>query len=241
MRKFIAKNRDKFIGLNLINRILGFLIFFLVKHNKKLSNKLQLAGDVANYSDWLKVSFGNPRRFFYRHGLFSSLIKRELRHGTIVLEFGVARGYLTQWVLKRDSSGYIEVWHGFDTFQGLREPWRNYAIGAFSNYGETPLISDERIVWHVGYAEEQIKLVDLEAFNNKPLLLIFDLDLEKPTREIMTYLSTWIKPGDLIYFDEAFDLGERKVIIDQVLPQFEIEVIGTTPIAILFRVKGILA
>ena len=234
------KKSERFIGLSLINRIAGFVVFVAAKMSGRLSSQLQLAGDVANYSDWLKLHFGDPKRFFNREGLFGYLVDKELGNDVIVFEFGVAKGYLTQWVLRRDRKHRIMTWHGYDTFEGLPESWRNYQAGAFSNNGETPSIDDPRITWHIGFAEERIKEINLDSLTKQPLLLIFDLDLEQPTRDVLKYLAGSIKPGDLIYFDEAFDYGERQVIMDYVIPKFELEVLGTTPLAILFRVANIL-
>lgn len=234
------KKSESFIGLSMISRIVGFIIFLVAKVNSKISSKLQLAGDVANYSDWLKLHFGNPKRFFNRERLFGYLVDNKLGNDVIVFEFGVAKGYLTRWVLHRDRTHRITTWHGFDTFEGLPESWRNYQPGAFSNNGKAPSIDDLRITWHIGFAEERIKEINLDSLTKQPLLLIFDLDLEQPTREIIQYMIRSIKPGDLIYFDEAFDFGERQVIMDYVIPKFELEVLGTTPLAILFRVANIL-
>ena len=218
---------------------MGYLIFTLAKISPFFSEKLQLAGDVSNYSDWLDKEFKSPKRFYNRERLLNHLIKKYLQKGTIVLEFGVAKGYLTEWFLNRDFNKYIDVWHGYDTFEGLPAAWRNYEIGAFSNQGKVPFINDARIVWHVGFAEMEIKSLDPQLIRDKRLLVIFDLDLEAPTKKILNYLTAYIKPGDLIYFDEAFDIGEREVITKYVSPKYNVEVIGATPLAILFKVISI--
>lgn len=44
--------------------------------------------------------------------------------------------------------------------------------------------------------------------------------------------------GDLIYFDEAFDLDERQVIKQNVLKEFEVEVVGFTHTAIAFKLRS---
>jgi len=241
MTKLLKLKKSKsFIGLSLISRIAGFGIFIASNLDRNLSSKLQLAGDVANYSDWLRLNFGNPKRFFNRERLFGFLLDSELVNDLVVFEFGVAKGYLTQWLLERDAEHRIKIWHGFDTFEGLPKSWRNYKAGAFSNNGETPKISDSRVLWHIGLAEECIEDIDLEQLKLHQLLLIFDLDLEQPTRDILKHIAVSIKTGDLIYFDEAFDPGERQVIIEYVIPRFKLKVIGTTPLAILFKVEGIL-
>ncbi len=232
------KKADNFIGMSLMNRIAGYCIFRIAKVSRNLSSKLQLAGDVANYANWLKIMFGNPRAFFNREQLFSFLLQYELSENVIVLEFGVARGYLTQEILNRDISKRISSWHGFDTFEGLPQSWRNYEKGAFSNNGKTPLINDPRIEWHVGFAQECIKSMPIEQLQSQPLMVVFDLDLEEPTKVVMKYLAPALKEGDIVYFDEAFDHGERRVIMECLIPVFDLQVVGTTPLAIAFKVRG---
>ena len=97
------KKSKNFIGLSLMSRIAGFGIFIASNLNRNLSSKLQLAGDVANYSDWLRLNFGNPKRFFNRERLFGYLLDFEVVDDLEVYEFGVAKGYLTQWRLERDA------------------------------------------------------------------------------------------------------------------------------------------
>lgn len=242
MRKFNRKkNAENFIGLSHFSRVAGYLVFYFANRSDRLSTKLQLVGDVSNYSDWIKFQLGNPRRFFYREGLIKCLIDKHLQDGSIVLEFGVAKGYLTRWVLNLDFNHRIKVWHGFDTFEGLPNPWRNYQVGAFSNNGETPKINDSRILWHVGLAEACIKFVSYDDLQKTPLLIIFDLDLEQPTRDVLEYLLPAIKKNDILYFDEAYDIGERRVIMDHIIDNFQFVVIGVTPLAIAFKILNIKA
>ena len=126
------------------------------------------------------------------------------------LEFGVAWGYCSNWWLTR-SEKLIE-WHGFDTFTGLPEKWRSYPRGYFSNNGNVPNINDERVIWHKGLVEDTITELPSELILNNSLLIIFDLDLFKPTMHCINYLRKYLKPGDLIYFDEPHDEHESTII-----------------------------
>jgi hypothetical protein len=69
-------------------------------------------------------------------------------------------------------------------------------------------------------------------------MVVFDLDLEEPTKDVMKYLAPALKEGDIVYFDEAFDHGERRVIMECLIPVFDLQVVGTTPLAIAFKVRG---
>ena len=101
---------------------------------------------------------------------------------------------------------------GFDTFTGLPESWRSYPRGYFSNNGNVPNINDERVIWHKGLVEDTITELPSELILNNSLLIIFDLDLFKPTMHCINYLRKYLKSGDLIYFDEPHDEHESTII-----------------------------
>jgi hypothetical protein len=46
-----------------------------------------------------------------------------------------------------------------------------------------------------------------------------------------------LNQGDIIYFDEGFDIDERKVIEDYVIQDFQVTVIGITNTAIAFMLN----
>ena len=65
-------------------------------------------------------------------------------------------------------------------------------------------------------------------------LILFDLDLFEPTEFAWLHLRKSLNRGDIVYFDEGFDIDERKVIEDYVLQDFQVTVIGITNTAIAF-------
>lgn len=57
----------------------------------------------------------------------------------------------------------------------------------------------------------------------------------EPTKFAWSYLLPYLHPGDLVYFDEAHDCDERRVITENVQKHFELETIGFTHTAIAFK------
>lgn len=66
---------------------------------------------------------------------------------------------------------------------------------------------------------------------------LFDLDLYAPTLFAFETLFKFMKPGDILYFDEAFDSDERLILRELIIDQIEIEVVGYSPLALAFQIK----
>jgi len=126
------------------------------------------------------------------------------------LEFGVASGKATAWW--HDHLPGLAGWDGFDTFEGLPEPWTRGGVtvmeqGVFApgrNDPEFPVIdATTPIEWHKGLISDTI--ADLARDPGERLLILVDVDLLEPTRDILDWVLVHGRPGDIIYFDEAFD------------------------------------
>jgi hypothetical protein len=175
--------------------------------------KMKNAGDVADFVDWQLDRFGTSHIYSRREDLWEGLLRRlGSSEPLTVLEFGVAWGYSTQWWLARLEDPNV-VWHGFDRFTGLPRPWRGLRAGAFDAAGKPPEISDDRLRWHIGDVEERLAVYE-------------------PTAVAWLYLAPWLRAGDLLYFDEAMDDDERKVLDELVLPTGAVEYIGATASAL---------
>jgi hypothetical protein len=209
-----------------------------------LSEPLCQVGDLAGYARWKRarlMSHGRPL-FSHRERLWKA-IRPTLMGKTdlIVLEFGVAWGYATSWWLQALPSPGLE-WHGFDTFTGLPTNWSRAdrdvkGAGAFSASGNPPPIDDPRVRWHVGDAVLSLKALELPA-RSRPKFVIFDMDLGAPTHACLEILLDVLAPGDVLYFDEAFDSwNERKVIDDLLLPNFQVTCLGSTATALAVTIE----
>lgn len=208
----------------------------LMGRSEYIQRKIRGLGDVADYTLWLDEHFGTYRIERSRQRLWN-LMAKEMRTGSwTVYEFGVAWGYTTQYWMQLDPAPAIAGWHGFDRFTGLPREWRGSKAGEFDAGGNTPQIDDERISWHVGDLEKTLPSVPTGAGQK---FLIFDLDIYEPSAFAWNHLRDSLSPGDLLYFDEAFDDDERRLLNEHILADVEVEIIAATPLALGLRVKAL--
>ena len=99
-----------------------------------------------------------------------------------------------------------------------------------------PDISEEYLFWCKGYVQETLPNVRFDLETTK--LWIFDLDLYDATLFALTNVLDFIQIGDICYFDEAFDVGEFKIINDVLLTDFCCDYIGTNGQGLALLVKG---
>lgn len=160
----------------------------------------------------------------------------ELWHG---LEFGVAFGHASYWWLSNHDERVISTWDGYDRFSGLPRPWRELPSGAFNAEGKTPAIDDVRVAWHVGNIEDTIVKLDASRIANGRRLIYFDLDLYEPSKVAWDSVFPYLKPGDILYFDEAFDGDERRLLNDSIMPAGTYDLIGATDMNLAIEVLSI--
>jgi hypothetical protein len=197
------------------------------------------------FADWVLREFGAQSRFVStRERLWSRMREAMVPDGeTVALEFGVAYGYATRWWLEHVEG--ISRWHGFDTFSGLPEAWRHFPAGAFDADGRPPEIDDSRVSWVVGRVEETVTrdVVRAALFDGagdrRPCLCLLDLDLYVPTRHVISVLAEELQAGDILYFDEAADLDERRVLLELMKTMdHELELIAASPVGLALRVAA---
>jgi hypothetical protein len=218
-----------------LRRTRNFIFSLIVSKMKKsdsLRRRIRLLAEREEWTNWINETFPGGKFYWTRENLWKEMdVQTKSRSNWVTFEFGVAWGYTTNyWCSKLGTN--ITTWHGFDRFTGLPRSWRDLNSGAFDAKGQAPAISDGRIVWHVGDVEEELPKVEL---GTRPKLIFFDLDLYEPTHFAWNWLSPEMNEGDLIYFDEAFDRDERQVIKQNVLKEFDVEVVGFTHSAIAFK------
>jgi len=201
-------------------------------------------GVLADYAQWKRARLAGAGRplFSHREKLWQAMQPALARRGALTaLEFGVAWGYASSWWLERLPDPHLE-WHGFDTFTGLPASWDRagltvYGAGAFSAQGKTPPIADPRVRWHVGDVAHAIGELDWQAARACPMFLLFDFDLYEPTRVALEAALPFLAPGDVLYFDEAFDAwNERKAIDELLLAHFCVRCLGSTATALALEI-----
>lgn len=209
----------------------------LFRASATLRVKAMNAGQIADFIDWQERVWGVPPSVVgRREDLWERLAQRiDPNRPLVALEFGVAWGYATHWWVQR-LAGRDVTWHGFDRFTGLPRSWREHEAGAFDAGGNPPAIEDPRIRWHVGDVEDTLGAVDLAAARDAQWLILFDLDIYEPTAFAWDAIAPHLRPGDLMYLDEAMDFDERRVLNEMILPTVECEPVGSTSLALALTV-----
>lgn len=121
----------------------------------------------------------------------------------LVLEFGVFSGRTIKHIAGRLPNTII---HGFDSFQGLPESWRDgFAAGHFAT--DVPIVP-ANVALHKGWFEDSIPefLSCLPANERPPIAFLHvDCDLYSSTKTIFKHLRELITRGTVIVFDEYFN------------------------------------
>jgi hypothetical protein len=225
-----------------IEKIFASAVFKCSKYGF-FADRVQYAGEIADFSVFLANSFPNlssPIRFrVTREGVWSD-IEKILGDEIVLLEFGVASGYMTNWWMKSSIMKKNFTYHGFDSFQGLPSPWRGFDKGTFTTYGMTPDIQHDQLFWHVGLVEDSLTVDLVENIVNvsSQMIIFFDLDLFEPTLFAYLRLRSRLKSGDILYFDEARDSDERRVLRDYVMLDFELRPLSVSYSNIAFEIAG---
>ena len=151
-----------------------------------------------------------------------------------VAEFGVATGKATVWWHNNLPS--IERWDGFDTFEGLPEPWTRGGVTVMNQGVFAPIDPDSpfpkipgktNLAWHKGLICDTI--AQLSRSDDEVLLVLIDVDLLEPTRDVLEWLMDNGRPGDCVYFDEAFDpFNEGLALSEAIEKGFKFRVLGYT-------------
>jgi len=178
-------------------------------------------------------NFPDAKLFHSREHLWKSFGDTLGDSEWVGFEFGVASGDATKTFMRMPYSKNCLQWNGFDTFYGLPVAWGDLPQGAFSTNGKTPKVKNEIVNWHVGLIEDIIpKLKNLD----KNFIIIFDFDLYSATKIAWDEISKYLKHGDIIYFDEAYEADEERVINEIQNANLQLKILGFTAMGIAFQV-----
>jgi hypothetical protein len=213
---------------------LAFVVAFVFNLVPRIAQTIDTVGSVVGFRRW--CSQMESASFPTRIKLWQKVILPQLakeNDSISVFEFGVAYGEASRWWLRNLPHKDLK-YAGFDLFTGLPTAWRNLPAGAFNADGKTPEIIDERVTWYVGDVGQTIKEIHWDRHQGQRLF-IFDLDLFSPSQAVWDVVKDILKTGDLLYFDEAYDIDERLLLKTYLLPTNQFDVLGASPFGIVLR------
>ena len=224
-RKFNPEYRDivlylgaSFLGQRSMRKVLWYLETLILS---------------ARFMQKIKINekMKDSKAFPTRKRLWKYL-KNRLKPGYIVFEFGVASGTATKFWATTGVD--FKHWYGFDTFTGLPEDWTRGGISVLNagTFDQTLIFgtgfpkveATYEITWIKGLIEDTFSDKFINNLGENNFCIFIDVDLYKPSLHILKILSNYLKKGDLIYFDEAFDPWNEWKALDETseaLPKFK--------------------
>lgn len=121
----------------------------------------------------------------------------------LILEFGVATGTTIRLLAKLF---YPRRIHGFDSFDGLPEPWGHYRAGHFA-CAVPDVPSNVDLV--VGLFAETLPAF-LATHPGDAALIHLDADLYSSTKTVLELLAPRIVTGTIVVLDEYFIMEEHE-------------------------------
>lgn len=134
------------------------------------------------------------------YGLTTSVMAHAIdaapNHG-MVCEFGVYQGLSLRFIAER-TTGPV---HGFDSFQGLPEAWKQgEGAGSYNARNRLPRVPGN-VRLHPGWFEQSLPSFVAEA--DEPLALLhIDCDIYRSTATVLEHVHPLLRPGTVVAFDE---------------------------------------
>lgn len=164
----------------------------------------------ARYYNSLNALPGIARVANRFENLTNAINARAVPGQGLILEFGVSKARTTNHMADLVPN---ETVHGFDSFEGIPEPWHAHPAGMYTLGGALPEVR-ANVKLHKGWFNET--LPGFLAENPGPVsLLHIDCDLYSSTKYVFDTLADRIGVGTVIVFDEywnyaSWELHEHK-------------------------------
>jgi len=154
--------------------------------------KLVAREDSARFAN---ANLQSVASFADRNALLEFGVKQAKNSG-LFCEFGVFTGATINFIAARTKAQV----HGFDSFEGLPEKWRDgFDKGAFQMNG-LPRVR-ENVQLHKGWFDKSVPVFAAQYRDNMAFIHM-DADLYSSTKTVFDVLGSRIVPGTIINFDE---------------------------------------
>lgn len=120
-------------------------------------------------------------------------------------EFGVHKGESIAWWTAHNSAPESRF-YGFDSFEGLAEDWNKHSkAGTFDVGGQVPDNPDPRVEFIKGWFRDTLphRLAIFEPERRR--VFHMDADLYRSTIYPLLLVGPYVRPGDIMIFDEFAD------------------------------------
>jgi O-methyltransferase len=191
---------------------------------------------VTGFNDFYQETWDYNRRY----KLYEAIAKQEglFEQPIDYFEFGVAGGYSFNWWLQHNANPKSRFF-GFDSFEGLPEKWGSFEKGSMAYAVESMQITDRRAALYKGLFQESLPpfLEEYQGVNRR--LVHLDADLFSSTLFTLSQLYRFLKPGDIILFDE-FAVPRHEFLAFKIFSEsfyVEYEVIGAANNYVFVAVK----
>jgi len=207
-------------------------VFFVCRLDRVVPTKFfNFLAHIAELSKWISKNRKKCKNDFYsrtfnyekRESLYEQVITDcNLDTNIDYLEFGVSKGASFKWWVNRIKNPDARF-YGFDTFTGLPEAWGPYKKGDMGNENKPPIIDDDRHQFFQGLFQQTLLPFLSNYKSDKRKVIHMDADIYSATLYVLTSITPFIKPGDIIMFDEfnvplhefkAFDEWSKAFYID---------------------------
>ncbi len=173
-----------------------------------MERQLQRAAMVQS-SQYVLENVGLSKRFSDRYALMKHCLSL-VPHSGLILEFGVYKGNSIRFIADQLPERSI---FGFDSFEGLQEPWIFSSPGAFSDLKELPQVP-QNVTLIKGFFDQTLPSF-LDSHPGPIALLHIDSDLYSSCSYVLGQVETRLVPDSVIVFDELlnypnWELGEFK-------------------------------
>lgn len=186
-------------------------LFFLLQLDRIVPAGLfHFFGYMSRLSKWIRKHkkhefcdfYNRKHNYAKRYELYEYVISsQELDANIDYLEFGVSRGVSFRWWMERIKNEDARF-YGFDTFSGLPEDWGPFKAGDMDNGNEPPEINDNRHEFFQGLFQQTLVPFLANYKADKRKVIHMDADIYSATLYVLTLITPYLNPGDIILFDE---------------------------------------
>ena len=126
---------------------------------------------------------------------------------------------------------------GFKCPENFEErPLLQTIVGKTAHFKDGSTKDVDAIILCTGY-QHHFPFLTEELRLKTAKLVIFDLDLFEPTHAAWKEISPHLRQGDILYFDQAFDIeGERLLIDEYVMKEQKVKLVGRSVIGCVMEI-----